>query len=145
MSDWSAEEIRQLQSEAKKRVMAMRERSRFAAEDMNRGIDPPADKSFVPDASPRVIRMPVEYDARPPKECGGAHEERKTVPPSGETAEEKKQETVPSADGGAGAASSTRSMSGDELERLFLLSLCLLLGSERADHETLLALMYIMS
>ena len=80
------------QEEAKRRVMEMQSRSRFAAEQMRRDLGAP------------------EPEAPPP-------------PPGRE-------------ENGADS---------EELERLFILSLCLLLSREAADPSVILGLMYLLT
>ena len=89
MNGTDREDMLSMQEEAKQRVLDMRARSRFAAEQMNRRLQP---------------------------------ESRDGAPP------------------GHSAA-----LTREETERLFLLSLCLLLSHEDADESVLLALMYLMS
>jgi hypothetical protein len=86
-------DILTMQEEAKRRVMEMRSRSRFAAEQMNRSLGaPPPEKPAVPEPPPAPREDPAE-----------------------------------------------------ELERLFILSLCLLLAHEEADRSVLLGLMYLLT
>ena len=87
MGPTGREELASLQEEAKRRVLDMRARSRFAAEQMNRDLQPEA-------AAPE---------------------------PRGD------------------------SQSREDAERMFLLSLCLLLSNEGADESVILALMYLMT
>lgn len=142
MNDWSPEEIRNLQQEAKKRVMEMKERSRFAAQDMNRSMEREKNEMPASPDAPKVIRMPVEFErndnkrresAEKASECGVITVEEPERTAHGKEIPDRIKSILPI------------KISNEESERLFLLSLCLLLGSERADHETLLALMYIMS
>ena len=88
------QELRARQEDAKRRVMEMQSRSRFAAEQMRR-------------------------------EFGDAG--REGDPP------------VPSQPSGE------RRLDREELERLFILSLCLLLSQEEADQAVLLGLMYLLT
>lgn len=150
MNEWSSEEMRRLQDEAKQRVLEMRSRSKFAAEEMNRSIGEnpsAADARFIkaPEV-PRAIKMPVELPER-------KRPDAKTVPPEepnetfrshsdakGSTKKERK-ESAPS----ALIKNIFGDLSDDDLERMFVLSLCLLLSYERTDDEILLALMYILS
>ena len=89
------QEMRARQEEAKRRVLEMQSRSRFAAEQMNRSL-------------------------------GGASAEPPPVTP-GEPAK------------------GLPHMSREELERLFILSLCLLLSQEEADQSVILGLMYLLT
>ena len=92
--------VMNMQEEAKRRVMDMANRSRFAAEDMNRKL----------------------YSSQTDQKNGGVSE----------------------ASGSAG----TRvfpGMSREEAERMFIMSLCLLLGNEQADESLILGLMYLLT
>ena len=95
MSDADQKSMFELQEEAKKRVMDMRSRSRFAADRMNRelgGIQTPVSSASEPAA------------VKPPEP-----------------------------------------LSGEELEKMFILSLCLLLSHEGADRSVILGLMYLLT
>ena len=96
MSDRDMQELYKMQEEAKKRVMDMHSRSRFAAEQMNRSLNAPQEQKREPAGAP-------------------------VVPFASDT------------------------LRREELERLFLLSLCLLLSQEEADRSVILALLYIVS
>ena len=117
MSDQNMQELYRMQEDAKKRVMDMRSRSRFAAEQMNRAFGNPPPKE-----EPRPAPPP------PPPVPGGKPEPPRPAPPSPPARESGKRE-----------------MSGEELERLFILSLCLLLAHEEADQSVLLGLMYLLT
>ncbi len=88
------QEMRARQEEAKRRVLAMHSRSRFAAEQMNRALGNPAEE--------------------PAPQPSNRSEPAKGIP----------------------------NMSREELERLFILSLCLLLSQEQAAQRVILGLMY---
>lgn len=91
-------EMREQQEEAKRRVLEMQSRSRYAAAQMNRTLgnreEPPLRQSAPAD--------------------GPAHAENRPLP-------------------------------REELERLFILSLCLLLSQEDADQSVILGLMYLLT
>lgn len=91
------QEMRARQEEAKRRVLEMQSRSRFAAEQMNRSLGNP----------------------------------------SGEPAPKQADRSEP--------AKGIQNMSREELERLFILSLCLLLSQEEADQSVILGLMYLLT
>lgn len=144
MSEWSSDEMRRLQDEAKKRVLEMKARSKFAAEDMNRTM---GEQQGAPDVrfikapdSPRAIRMPVELPERRRASLGAPAAEKEPCPERKEQRKERKEN-----DPSALIKNVFGDMSDDDLERLFVLSLCLLLSSERTDDEVILALMYILS
>ena len=97
MSDTDHRSMFEMQEEAKKRVMDMRSRSRFAADRMNRELG---------GASATVSQTPQPTEQRPtPKE----------------------------------------SLTADELEKMFILSLCLLLSHENADRSVILGLMHLLT
>ncbi len=96
MSDRPERSLFELQEDAKRRVMEMRSRSRFAADQMNRALgNPPAEPAPPP----------------PPEKAApaGAPENR------------------------------------EELEKMFLLALCLLLSHEEADQSVIMGLMYLLT
>ena len=96
MSDRPERSLFELQEDAKRRVMEMRNRSRFAADQMNRALgNPPAASAPPP---------PLEKAA-----SAGAPENR------------------------------------EELEKMFLLALCLLLSHEEADQSVIMGLMYLLT
>ncbi len=93
MSDADQKSMFELQEEAKKRVMDMRSRSRFAADRMKRELG----DTTVPHA-------PQPAAGKPPEP-----------------------------------------LSREELEKMFILSLCLLLSHEGADRSVILGLMYLLT
>ena len=99
MNEKEMRDMAAMQEEAKRRVMDMRSRSRFAADQMNRA-----------------------FGGTPPE------------PPR------REPEKKPAPAGGA-----LQHMDREELERLFILSLCLLLSAEEADCSVILGLMYLLS
>lgn len=148
MNEWSSEEMRRLQDEAKKRVLEMKARSRFAAEDMNKTVGETSsfpDPRFVkaPDV-PRAIKMPVELPERKRTFVKEQDEKIKQEAASGHsdtTEKTERKESAPS----ALIKNIFGNLSDDDLERMFVLSLCLLLSYEHTDDEIILALMYILS
>ena len=98
MSDRPERSLFELQEDAKRRVMEMRSRSRFAADQMNRALGNPP----------------------PPPE---------TPPPP-----------PPERDPAAGEPENR-----EELEKMFLLALCLLLSHEEADQSVIMGLMYLLT
>lgn len=148
MNEWSSEEMRRLQDEAKKRVLEMKARSRFAAEDMNKTVGETSsfpDPRFVkaPDV-PRAIKMPVELPERKRTFVKEQDEKIKQEAASGPSETIKKTERKESAPS-ALIKNIFGNLSDDDLERMFVLSLCLLLSYEHTDDEIILALMYILS
>lgn len=148
MNEWSSDEMRRLQDEAKKRVLEMKARSKFAAEDMNKTAGELSSFSgprFIkaPDV-PRAIKMPVEL---PERKRSFIREQEKEIKQeaasesSDLTEKKERKESAPS----ALIKNIFGDLSDDDLERMFVLSLCLLLSYERTDEEVILALMYILS
>ena len=97
MSDTDHRSMFEMQEEAKKRVMDMRSRSRFAADRMNRELG---------GASAPVSQMPHPTEHKP---------------------------------------TPNESLNADELEKMFILSLCLLLSHENADRSVILGLMHLLT
>ncbi len=100
MSDKEMQDMLRMQEDAKRRVMDMHSRSRYAAEQMNRSLRPGAAE---------IKPAPAPEAHSPPAREGVAEMDR------------------------------------EELERLFLLSLCLLLSQEGADQSVILGLMYLLT
>ena len=98
MTEQELNELRTRQEEAKRRVLEMQSRSRFAAEQMNRSLGVPAKQ------------------------------------------ERQGPEPVPAAKNNG-----FQHLCPEELERLFILSLCLLLSHENADQSVILGLMYLLT
>lgn len=92
-----------MQEEAKRRVMDMANRSRFAAEDMNRALFPKKEDNALQNKRQEPQKAPA---------AGGLE---------------------------------FNNMSREELERMFILSLCLLLSHEDADDSVILGLMYLLT
>lgn len=99
MSENELRDMAAMQEEARRRVMDMRSRSRFAADQMNRAFGGNAPE-----------KNPPAPEKNPPAAEGERHR-----------------------------------MSREDLERLFILSLCLLLEQEDADRSVILGLMYLLS
>lgn len=152
MTDWSNADMRRLQDDAKKRVMEMRERSKYAVRDaeLEAGF---ADGGAEPYRTPRFIKMPVgllprsefaargkeneETKARTREETENASGAEKASVPEKKP---ERREKPPS----ALIKNIFGELSDDDLERMFILSLCLLLSSERTDEELVIALMYLL-
>ena len=161
MNDYSYQDIMRMQEEAKARVMEMRRRSRFLAEDFaggepnaefgvrNAGLQyEPETQSIARDreAQPeerraRAIRMPVELPS--PTERNEKPAEPRQAQPRALTG----QKTA--ARGSVGLPAALRSVFGnlgeEESEKMFILALCLLLSQENGDEGLLLALMYLLT
>ena len=96
MSDRPERSLFDMQEDAKRRVMEMRSRSRFAADQMNRALGNPPPES-APPPPPENVPAPAPPENR------------------------------------------------EELEKLFLLALCLLLSHEEADQSVIMGLMYLLT
>lgn len=118
MKEWDSDEMRRLQDEAKKRVLEMKERSRFAAEEMNGSVNRKNNSENDRKEPVRAIKMPVELPDNY----------------SDKGAVRTNKQGFPFLD-----------CSDDDLERLFLMSLCLLLSYEHSDDELMVAMMYMMT
>lgn len=167
MNEVNYDEMKRMQAAAERRVGEMNRRSRLAVESFNgngafennrnAGADDTSGSShFTPvrDApTPKNIKMPVEF----PNSNGSVGIGRTTKPVQGEKPhfvyEPPSQNRRASTDLGMrtnvyGKNSGVPFLGGlskDETERLFLLSLCMLLKNENADEEMIAALMYIMT
>ncbi len=131
MSDYTYQDMMRMQSEAKQRVLEMQKRSRSAAESFN-GAQKSSErqKEEIQEELPRVpkkISFPAELNP-------GQH--RYSV----------------GGKGSVGQLTDIRSslkavfgnLSGDDYEKMFILSLCLLLTTDGADESLIMALMYLL-
>ena len=126
MSDYSYPDLARMQEEAKRRVMDMRRRSRLFADSVS-GRAEEADPGALP-VQPKAISLPVEYDRPVPKRQ-----------PADKKPAQKK-------DGLSTALGNVfGKLSREETEKMFILSLCLLLSNENCDDELLLSLMYLLT
>ncbi len=107
MSEKEMQELYRMQEDAKKRVMDMRSRSRFAAEQMDRSLRAP---------------QPVQTGDAPPPEAAPQPAQMQQV-----------------------WAAAPGAPDGEELEKLFILSLCMLLAHEEADRSVILGLLYLLT
>lgn len=131
MSDYTYQDMMRMQSEAKQRVLEMQKRSRSAAESFN-GAQKNSDrqKEEIQEELPRVpkkISFPAELNpGQQGYRVGGK--------------------------GSSGQVTDIRSslkavfgnLSGDDYEKMFILSLCLLLTTDGADESLIMALMYLL-
>ena len=182
MNEYSYQDLLRMQEEAKARVMEMRRRSRFVAEEFTgrentraesgerraemqygrgmRTTDRGGEDSSSGESPERahVIRMPVELpeprraepsDASPPKEesaVPAAAPEPAAVPAAAATGSSPKKQNA--ARGNPLPAALRRvfgEMDREETEKMFLLSLFLLLSQENGDEGLLLSLMYLLT
>ncbi|MBQ6066400.1 MAG: hypothetical protein IJK89_06225 [Clostridia bacterium] len=147
MNDYSYRDIMRMQEEAKARVMEMRRRSRFLAEDFaggeartESGVRRAEMQEEPQEYRARAIRMPVELPERGEARAESG-ERREARAESGERRAEIRQ--------GTGLTAALRNVFGnmgeEETEKMFLLSLCLLLSQENGDEGLLLAMMYLLT
>ena len=184
MNEYSYQDLLRMQEEAKARVMEMRRRSRFVAEDFSgrertnaesgerraengpemRTTNRGGEDSPQGDAPERahVIRMPVELPEhrRAGSSEASAPKEENVVPPA---APEPATKPAPGPAAGPGASAGEKQnaargnplpaalrhvfgeMDREETEKMFLLSLFLLLSQENGDEGLLLSLMYLLT
>lgn len=167
MSDYTYQDILRMQEEAKARVMEMRRRSRYVAEDFSPPAPPPEALPEPPRQGPpdhaRAIRMPVDLPRETPrtKEADGGGEvaqpgeasprrEGEGPPPRGGT---PSRDAVPAAKSAArgsfGLPAALRgwfgSLGEEEAEKMLILALCLLLSQENGDEGLLLSLLYLLT
>ena len=182
MNEYSYQDLLRMQEEAKARVMEMRRRSRFVAEDfagrektnaecgvrnaeLRHGQDPQSREQGreAPqrDASERrahAIRMPVELpehrragpsEASAPKEenvvPAAAPEPAKGPGAAATVSPAKKQNAARGNPLPAALRHVFGEMDREETEKMFLLSLFLLLSQENGDEGLLLSLMYLLT
>lgn len=132
MNDYTYQDMMRMQSEAKQRVLEMQKRSRNAADSFNG-----TQKNYVPPKE-----EPQEELPRVPKKISypaGLH----TGHPN-QTAQKKVH-----AGQGIDIRNSLKAvfgnLSGDDYEKMFILSLCLLLTKDGADESLIMALMYLLA
>ena len=132
MSDYSYQDMLKMQSEAKKRVLEMQKRSRDAAE--NFGMRGKKDMPEEPtrEELPRVAKA-ISY----PTEIGSQNQRMK----QGSSSFYGKN----SFDLRHALSSVFGNLSSDEYEKMFILSLCLLLSKESGDDSLIFALMYLIT
>lgn len=135
MSDYSYNDMLRLQSEAKKRVMEMQKRSKAVAENFNSGhsekkeAKESAGEEELPRV-PRTISYPAELHASQQKQHGAMRSMRG----NGTVLDIRKALTSVFGD-----------LSNDDYEKMFILSLCLLLTKESKDDSLIFALMYLLT
>lgn len=131
MNEYSYADIMRMQEEAKQRVLEMKKRSRSYVENSTeekKGSSAKDAGSGIPER-PRTISYPVEYDL--PKNSRAVDNGKKSA--------QKERGLSAALDNIFG------NMSGEETERMFILSLCLLLVNENCDDELIMSLMYILT
>ena len=136
MSDYSYKDLMRMQDEAKQRVIEMQKRSKYVA-DSFRGAIAQQDK---PEVKAEEKRREEELPRKPkaisyPADLRGATGVRAS---SGQAARRKGLPDIRNT-----LMSFFSDMSSDDCERMFILSLCLLLSKEKADDSLIIALMYL--
>lgn len=130
MDDYSYDDIMRMQEEAKARVLEMRRRSRFAAENFTLPGGKRCAENEAPPGTAKAISYPVEL-------------------PQGRTGEKQTPELMKKAQRKNGISTALCNvfgeLSGEETENMFLLALCLLLKEENGDEGLLMALMYLLT
>ncbi len=132
MSDYSYQDMMRMQSEAKKRVLEMQKRSRDAAENFNgkRSVQEKKEES-MPEELPRIPRA-ISYPAGLQNQQ--RHKEGRQKPAFRNPADIRGM-----------LASVFSELDEDDYEKMFILSLCLLLTREGTDDSLVLALMYLLT
>lgn len=131
MNDYTYQDMMRMQSEAKQRVLEMQKRSRNAAESFNGIQKNSAPKKEEPQEElPRVPKK-ISYPA-------GLHDgmSNKAVSKSRAGQGIDIRNTLKSVFG---------NLSADDYEKMFILSLSLLLTKDGADESLIMALMYLLS
>ncbi len=132
MNDYTYQDMMRMQSEAKQRVLEMQKRSRSAAESFNGAQKNKAQpKEEQLEELPRVPKK-ISYPA-------GLHASQPNH------AMQKKTHTGQGIDIRNSLKSLFGNLSGDDYEKMFILSLCLLLTKDGADESLIMALMYLLA
>lgn len=132
MSDYSYQDMLKMQSEAKKRVLEMQKRSRDAAESFTMRGKRETSEEALSEELPRVAKA-ISY----PTEIGSQNQRMKQGAFSGQGKN--------SLDIRRALTSVFGNLTSDEYEKMFILSLCLLLSKEREDDSLIFALMYLIT
>ncbi len=132
MSDYTYQDMMRMQSEARERVLEMQKRSKNAADSFNGSRNANyQEKNNDKDELPRVPRK-ISYPA-------GLHDN------PGRNSSVKNLRTGQGIDIRSALKSFFGDLSGDEYEKMFILSLCLLLTKDGADESLIMALMYLLA
>ena len=134
MNDYTYQDMMRMQSEAKQRVLEMQKRSKNAADTFN-GIQSQwqPEKRENNESEEELPRVPkkISYPAGLHQSGRSVHNNRNTI--------------------GAGSfdiRSTLKSvfgdLTGDDYEKMFILSLCLLLTKDGADEALIMSLMYLL-
>ena len=131
MNDYTYQDMMRMQNEAKQRVLEMQKRSRSAADSFN-GAQKTGDRQKEEPTGelprvPKKISFPAGIHANQQNQAA----QKKIFPGQGLDV----RNTLKSVFG---------NLSGDEYEKMFILSLCLLLTKDGADESLIMALMYLL-
>ena len=129
MNDYTYNDMIRMQDEAKRRVLEMQKRSKSVTDSFNKAKR--ENEGNCEEELPRVpkaVSLPAELHGKDSKE-GRGHS-------YGKSHKTDLRNTLYSVFG---------SLSDDDYEKMFILSLCLLLSKESKDESLILALMYILS
>ena len=131
MNDYTYQDMMRMQNEAKQRVLEMQKRSRSAADSFNGVNKGSVQEKELAEELPRVPKK-VSYPAELRKGAGYGVQQKKTNP--GQKLDIRNA-----------LKSVFGDLSGDDYEKMFILSLCLLLTKEGADESLIMALMYLLA
>ncbi len=129
MNDYTYNDMMRMQDEAKRRVLEMQQRSKNVTESFNKAKQ--GNEENKEDNLPRIpkaVSLPAGLHGTDNKEGRGHYH--------GKNNKADLRNTLYSVFG---------SLSDDDYEKMFILSLCLLLSKESKDDSLILALMYILS
>lgn len=131
MSDFSYNDMLRMQSEAKQRVLEMQKRSRSAADswsgNKNKNTDDGSNDNDLPRV-PKAVSFPAELNGgrcRQQHNVNYQHNHKVDL-----------RNTLYSVFG---------NLTDDDYEKMFILSLCLLLAKDNKDDSLIFALMYLLS
>lgn len=135
MSDYSYQDVLRMQSEAKKRVLEMQKRSRDAAENFSgrHHTEKPKEEAQPEAELPRVpksISYPTEIHSQSYRTGTSGHSSFNRLSPP---------------DIRKALTGVFGNLTADEYEKMFILSLCLLLSKEKGDDSLIFALMYLLT
>ncbi|MBR3768857.1 MAG: hypothetical protein IKL10_11560 [Clostridia bacterium] len=134
MSGYSYQDMMRMQSEAKQRVLEMQKRSRSVAENFNdkhravKKTEEQPNEEELPRV-PKAISYPTELQNSQHRQ----HSNKSSVAKNSGIDLRKALNSV------------FGNLSSDEYEKMFILSLCLLLSKENHDDSLIFALMYLLT
>lgn len=161
MKEYTYKDLLAMQEQAKQRVMEMQKRSKFAVEDMNRDFDYVCDE----ERNDAEIKKQKTFSAHT---VGLAQQPRNIQYPTGIVNSEREKQKHIYEKNGSDVTNNGKNenhnkkhqkkndilsqffnvfgkMSGDESEKMLILSLCLLLANEQADENLIIALLYLIA